>query len=907
MRVPVQPGGLYNSQSENRTPPGRAFAISNASTDQGIWQIGQRYLSIGSRPGASASDVCFGLGYGKFTCNAVQKLQITGSPTGGTVVLRSPIQGATNSSAIAYNAYPSDAQTGISPWTSFDDGELVFSGGPWPVEPMYVTYKGRYAATAESLLTLQTNNLTGGSTPTLAISQFVTGGVAEVYLVVIQPNGSGTSTLYAVTSTDGFVTTTWTSVATGLTSSDWYFVQVADKIYAANATDGIAYYQLGGSWSGTAGIPNVQNPTSGPQAISPYYDQSASSTPMFPFLWNAGGGDATFGTFSGWGTNPTITVNTDKKSINIKLNAAVTGAQVSFVATLNAAQDLSHADCYRVQIVTDPHFTTIDPTTIAYTQTNNDGSPALISPPFYDAGSSTVGVSQATYLRNIQFGDLSRNLRDNILKFTFTFFIPTGTSGNNFTLTLYPLDGWLLDQQQTLSMLAGPTNGWVQYAYTNQKASTGVESKLSPISQASYPGYQGVPGHMQIGAVGSVQLTSSDYVNLYRRDRFGLWRLIGQGSNANPSQTLFIDKNMLDELDGYPMYGTSHLPGGYLPSNLGLWKGCLVAAGARLIWIAKPGFPTLFAPDPTNLPAVQLFETAFVDDPNAPRTVFLDASRSEDARAIIGQDSLYLSGPFTSYSMVDSDGTPDGLSPPRVMPGSRGCLSTRASFPHSGGAAIPAASGLWYYAVSYGFTGSIGAGTIIEDEISKDVRGTWNTLFGSSPASVVGVEHNEEYWVFTGGNFVKWTRNGKIEQGTFTDSVKEAIANQNNGLIFATTDGRLMKVGSQTTDNGTSVKWSWASGKMDQVLPDTARFRINGISVTAYSGTPFVQVEVWDGNEGYTEQRFDLAQTDGTNNYWPTRMPLIGSRVRITVGGTGSDTVEELFLAVEKAPAGLGN
>ena len=91
------------------------------------------------------------------------------------------------------------------------------------------------------------------------------------------------------------------------------------------------------------------------------------------------------------------------------------------------------------------------------------------------------------------------------------------------------------------------------------------------------------------------------------------------------------------------------------------------------------------------------------------------------------------------------------------------------------------------------------------------------------------------------------------------------------------------------------------------MIRESRRFRINGLDVTAYLGSPYVIIETWDGNEGHQSQRFDLAQQDGTNQYYQAKTPLIGSRIRVTVGGVGGDQVEELFLSVEPAPTGRGN
>lgn len=883
-RLPLEFHGLYNSNAEPKTPPGRAYAIQNANTDQAIVKMGDRYTSIGSRPSASVTDVCFGLGYGKFGCNETQSLIISGIPTGGTVVLRF---NGHNTATIAYNSPATDVQTALQALSDFQDGEIVCSGGPWPLEPVYATFRGRYTNAAQALITLQTNSLTGGTTPTLTIAHYVTGGPAEEYLVVIQPSGAGTCTLYKVTSADGFATTTWTSAGTGLAASDWFFEQYQDRIYAANSTDGLTYKQLGGAWAGTLGISGVQNPTVIPAMSAVRTD----GTNQYNFT------GATFGNFVGWGTDPTITVS-GSGGLKVVLNAALTGASVTFDATLSADVDWSHQDYHLMQTFSTTSEIVIDEKYLNFQLINSDGSPATLDPTFVGTGERFDIGTSSRFQREFHWGSRDRALRDNVRKVRFAFSIPTGTSAKNFTIQLFRLDTWPNDRMDTLALDAGATLAAPQYAYSYLKASTSTESKLSPTGiSPRFPSASHNDGlHIKVTVAGSPSLTTSDYIKVYRKDRFGLFRFIGAIANVTSGTTFLTDTNILDEIEGFPSFGIITLPGGFLPTNLGSFKGSLVVAADRKIWLSYVGRPLVYAPDPDDFAAQSQLDTT---DPNIPRTVFMAANRAEDIQTIIGQDSLYLTGPSTCYAMTNG-GTPQELDPPRPLPGSRGCIGTRAAYKLSGGSAVAAKDGLWYYAVSAGFTGVVSTGTIIETEMTAEVRQSWDDIFGSGPTNAIVAVFNEETYAISGRQYLKFTRSKQIEQGTYADSVKAVFPTQLNGFVFVTAAGVLMRFGEYTSDNGASVTWSYTTGKLDG-----PRTRIQRIECQ-YRGTPSLLLECWDGAAGYDFQPFDLG-TGGEEdriNFYPVGIVLQGVRYRLTISGQGADTVEGLAIEFEDASKG---
>jgi hypothetical protein len=355
--------------------------MENCAVDQGTPQLGPRDVSIGSRPGALITDVAWGFGYGKFTTNAVQVLAISGGvPTsGGIEFVFNTVATASN----LFNSTQGALAANLQAEAQFSNGQAGVSGGPWPYEPLYVSFGGQFSGVDQPLFTTTSNGFNNGAT--VVPAKYVVGGLHEVYLVVIQPNGVGTSTLWEVTNpaNDGWVTTSWRSVGTGLDSPPWEFEQYQDKIYAVNGNTGIGWYQLGGvtPWSIPAGIPGVATPS------------IASVTPKFTYGTAYGPGGlpvadvSSWGTFVNWGTNPTVTApNGAYGGWLVKLNAAATSFAVSMVASLNTTYDFSTQDFWLELFSLPPTGVTIDPGSIGLQLINT--TPVTISPDQADGGFS---------------------------------------------------------------------------------------------------------------------------------------------------------------------------------------------------------------------------------------------------------------------------------------------------------------------------------------------------------------------------------------------------------------------------------------------------------------------------------------------------------------------------------------
>ena len=112
--------------------------------------------------------------------NEVQTLTITGTPTGGTY--RLAFRGA-ETTDLAYNALAAAIQTALQALPTIGAGNALVTGtGPWTV-----SFAAGLAGENQPLIALVRNNLTGGTTPTLAVTEATRGGYARYDLVPVVP------------------------------------------------------------------------------------------------------------------------------------------------------------------------------------------------------------------------------------------------------------------------------------------------------------------------------------------------------------------------------------------------------------------------------------------------------------------------------------------------------------------------------------------------------------------------------------------------------------------------------------------------------------------------------------------------------------------------------------------------
>jgi len=121
--------------------------------------------------------------------NEVQTVTVTGSPTGGTYKL-SFMGSVTNS--LAYNISAATLQLELEAIKTIQSGNVTCAGGAHPGTPITVTFVNKFKGWDAPIMLLDTNALTGGSSPTVTIAETTkgAGGPAEtrVYKITNRQN-----------------------------------------------------------------------------------------------------------------------------------------------------------------------------------------------------------------------------------------------------------------------------------------------------------------------------------------------------------------------------------------------------------------------------------------------------------------------------------------------------------------------------------------------------------------------------------------------------------------------------------------------------------------------------------------------------------------------------------------------
>lgn len=110
------------------------------------------------------------------TRNEIQTIATTGAPSGGNFALGFGDQTTAN---IAHTAAAADIDTALENLSNIPTGGVTCGGGPLGTAPVTVEFTGGLASTNVALMTLEDNNLTGGSDPDVAIAVSQTGYGAE--------------------------------------------------------------------------------------------------------------------------------------------------------------------------------------------------------------------------------------------------------------------------------------------------------------------------------------------------------------------------------------------------------------------------------------------------------------------------------------------------------------------------------------------------------------------------------------------------------------------------------------------------------------------------------------------------------------------------------------------------------
>ncbi|MGE3487450.1 MAG: fibronectin type III domain-containing protein [Nitrospira sp.] len=104
--------------------------------------------------------------------NEIERVTITGAPTGGTFTLT--FNGQTTA-GIAYNAAASAVQAALEALSNIGVGDVACTGGPLPGTAVDVEFTGALAGTNVTQMTA-TPSLTGGTSPAVTVTTITQGG-----------------------------------------------------------------------------------------------------------------------------------------------------------------------------------------------------------------------------------------------------------------------------------------------------------------------------------------------------------------------------------------------------------------------------------------------------------------------------------------------------------------------------------------------------------------------------------------------------------------------------------------------------------------------------------------------------------------------------------------------------------
>jgi len=106
------------------------------------------------------------------SCNEIQRIIISGTPTGGTYTLTFDGQTTGN---LNHNTTAAAVRTALEGLSNVDSGDVACTGGDHPGSFIEVEFTGQYLETDVAEMT-STSSLTGGSSPTITITTIVAGG-----------------------------------------------------------------------------------------------------------------------------------------------------------------------------------------------------------------------------------------------------------------------------------------------------------------------------------------------------------------------------------------------------------------------------------------------------------------------------------------------------------------------------------------------------------------------------------------------------------------------------------------------------------------------------------------------------------------------------------------------------------
>jgi hypothetical protein len=247
---------------------------------------------------------------------------------------------------------------------------------------------------------------------------------------------------------------------------------------------------------------------------------------------------------------------------------------------------------------------------------------------------------------------------------------------------------------------------------------------------------------------------------------------------------------------------------------------------------------------------------------------------------------------------------------PRKLDGVRGAVGAKASCAYAGSALVGSDDGLWLVQKGNDY----GAQPDQQIEVSKDVRGSWTWLLGSSPSTLVVRQWYGDIWCFNQSRYLHFTRDGYAIEGEWADeaTVFDAASDPQYGMLLLLGSGQLGIIADCATDGGVDLageegaefRWQWESSHMETEVK-AGRY---SLSIETDDDVPDVKLKgVFD--EGTTEVRVDKFSHDAAHELrakveegsfpMPTGGRKGGLRGHMTLSGAGRDRVRALSVSIE--------
>ncbi|GEM_PF-6305578 len=475
------------------------------------------------------------------------------------------------------------------------------------------------------------------------------------------------------------------------------------------------------------------------------------------------------------------------------------------------------------------------------------------------------------------WGDLSgvpESIKNDVKKIELRIGTKPGIGSTDFRVETFAFGGIRYRDTDWPGATVANTAG-TEYAYNVSEGATNGPARLLNVTPAGVLGKKIATGSSFMGAVvtvtvpqGDAPFTPAAQINLYRKIG-STYRRVATGPNTD--RLVFIDRlqdaQIAADTATYPVIALSFdQPTGSFSGQVeGIvcgcaWKGSNIYGGQDgKLYGSRTGFF-----DDVLWDNVVRTNDVGSEDLSPPRTLVLADDLTSPVLCLVPGESLYGLTAREVYAMIPGE-TFATASFPRKCDGARGVVGVRAADLYGDACLYGAADGLWFVRKATFDNNQPDELT----EMTRDNRGAWAWLLGSTPEAVVVRVHLGEIWCFNGVRSLHLTRQGRTIKGEWTDGrgVVDATSDPTRGLILQLSDGSLAVVGPYPSDGGTDL------GGTDGVVP-TWVYR-TGIRLIPHSaGRAVVFAEI--GEDG--EARLDV-ETDREDS--PASVSLSDSGTRL--------------------------